>query len=84
MPHEWLLYTRAGCHLCETAEEWLRDWADEHGATLTLINILADLAVYEQYKWKIPVLVIGELVWAAPLDEQQIKGEARLGITGNV
>ena len=66
--HEWILYMRPGCHLCEEAEEWLLELAERRGARLTLVNILADPAIYERYKWKIPVLLAGGTVWEAPLD----------------
>lgn len=71
----WILYTRSGCHLCEDAEEWLHDLATFYNAQLQLIDILTDPVIYEQYKWQIPVLQIGEHVWDAPLDEQQIRAD---------
>lgn len=73
MMHEWTLYTRTGCHLCEDAEEWLRELAAVHQATLRLVNILADPVSYEQYKWRIPVLIIGAQRWEAPLDEANVQ-----------
>ena len=66
--HEWILYIRPGCHLCEEAEEWLLELAERHGARLTLVSILADPAIYERYKWKIPVLLAGDRAWEAPLE----------------
>jgi hypothetical protein len=66
--HEWILYMRPGCHLCEEAEEWLLELAEQRGTRLMLVNILADPDIYELYKWKIPVLRAGGMVWEAPLD----------------
>lgn len=72
MGDPWMLYTRPGCHLCEEAEAWLEDLAAERSATLVLVNILADPAAYEAYKWRIPVLVAEGRTWEAPLDRQAV------------
>ena len=76
MPTEWILYSRPGCHLCEEAEEWLAELAAEHGAALREVNILSDPAVYEVYKWRIPVLAIADRQWDAPLDAAHIRAAA--------
>ena len=73
MRTEWILYGRPGCHLCEEAEEWLAELAARHGAVLREFNILSDPAVYERYKWRIPVVVIAGSQWEAPLDPARIK-----------
>jgi hypothetical protein len=78
MPTEWVLYSRPGCHLCEEAEEWLAELAAEYGAVLREFNILSDPAVYERYKWQIPVLVIAERQWEAPLDAAQIRAAVQI------
>ena len=64
---------RPGCHLCEDALEWLEQLASEHQSHLELMNILDDFAVYERYKWRIPVLQIDQQVWEAPLNEQIVR-----------
>lgn len=69
MPVSVTLYTRPGCHLCEDAEEWLR----EAGADVLLVSILDDPAIYEQYKWRIPVVEVAGRRWEAPLDEGGIR-----------
>jgi glutaredoxin len=50
-------YTKAGCHLCEQAEELLED-LDEYDVQLTKIDITEDLAIFERYKYEIPVIVV--------------------------
>ncbi len=72
---EWTLYIRPGCHLCEDATAWLDELAAAAGAHLQLINILDDHAVYEAYKWRIPVLKIGTRLWDAPLDPAAVSAE---------
>jgi hypothetical protein len=69
----WILYGRPGCHLCEDAEEWLAELAAALGARLAVVSILDDPAIYERYKWRIPVLSAGDQLWEAPLDQQQIE-----------
>ena len=49
-----LLFTRAGCHLCEQAAELLR----QHGLTPTPIDIDADPHLRERYDTCVPVVVI--------------------------
>ena len=54
MPHQVLLFTRAGCHLCEQAEEVLR----RHGLVATPIDIDADPQLRKRYDTCVPVVVI--------------------------
>jgi len=51
-------YTKAGCHLCEQAREMLDDIAAEVEYELTEIDIRSDLALFEQYRYRIPVVII--------------------------
>lgn len=52
------LYTKPGCHLCEQAEELLDDLRREYDLTVTAIDITSDLAIYERYKFEIPVVIV--------------------------
>jgi hypothetical protein len=58
-----ILYSRPGCHLCDYAEEMLR----EEGIAWTGVNIDSDPALSDRYGLRIPVLLrpdIGvELDW---------------------
>lgn len=51
-------YTKPGCHLCEHAEELLEDLRGEYDLRVVSINITTDLAVYERYKYEIPVVIV--------------------------
>jgi glutaredoxin len=51
-------YTKAGCHLCEQAREMLDDIAAEVEYELTEIDIRSDLALFEQYRYRIPVVIV--------------------------
>jgi glutaredoxin len=51
-------YTKAGCHLCEQAREMLDEIAAEVDYELTEIDIRSDLALFDQYRYRIPVIII--------------------------
>lgn len=54
IPHSVLLYTRAGCHLCDVAREIL----ESHGLTPQSVDIDADPVLRAKYDWQVPVVVI--------------------------
>ncbi len=74
-----VLYTRPGCHLCEQVEGWLL----EAGVSWQPVDITAEEALFEQYRYRIPVVdVDGREVLCAPItraDVRRVLGE-RLGI----
>ncbi len=51
-------YTKAGCHLCEQARAMLDEIATEVDYELTEIDIRSDLALFEQYQYRIPVIIV--------------------------
>jgi len=51
-------YTKAGCHLCEQAREMLDEITAEVEYELTEIDIRRDLALFEQYRYRIPVIIV--------------------------
>jgi len=53
-------YTKAGCHLCEDARELLEEIAEKTEYTLTEIDIRRDPALFELYRYRIPVIVLDE------------------------
>ncbi len=55
-------YTKAGCHLCEDARAMLDEIAAQTAYTLTEIDIRSDLALFEEYRYRIPVIVIDETI----------------------
>ncbi|MEX2027573.1 MAG: glutaredoxin family protein [Pirellulaceae bacterium] len=54
MLHQVILFTRAGCHLCEEAEGVLL----RHGLKVTSIDIDASPELRERYDTCVPVVVI--------------------------
>lgn len=55
-------YTKAGCHLCEDARAMLDEIAAQTAYTLTEIDIRSDRALFERYRYRIPVIVIDETI----------------------
>ncbi|MGH2509308.1 MAG: glutaredoxin family protein, partial [Ktedonobacteraceae bacterium] len=55
---EVTFYTKAGCHLCEDARDLLEEIAQEMPYLLTEIDIRSDMAVFDMYRYRIPVIVI--------------------------
>ena len=51
-------YTKAGCHLCEHAEELLEDLRATHDLRVTAVDITTDLTLFERYRYDIPVIVV--------------------------
>ena len=53
-----ILYSKPGCHLCDEARAYLEDAAAEHGIAYDEIDILRDHALFERYRYRIPVIVV--------------------------
>ena len=53
-------YTKAGCHLCEEARDMLEDIAALTSFELTEIDIRKDPRIFEQYRYRIPVIIIDQ------------------------
>lgn len=53
-----ILYTKVGCHLCDDARALLDELAAEVEFDLREVDILTDHALYERYKYRIPVIEI--------------------------
>ncbi len=51
-------YTKAGCHLCEEARDMLDDIAAQAAYGLTEVDIRSDPDIFEQYRYRIPVIII--------------------------
>ena len=56
MTDRLVLYTRAGCHLCQDMLAQARPLAAEHGLEIELVDIDDDLALAKRYNLRIPVL----------------------------
>jgi glutaredoxin len=57
VPHI-VLYTKAGCHLCDEARAHLEDLAADHDVVLEEIDIRGDFALFERYRYRIPVIAV--------------------------
>ena len=57
-PIQVTFYTKAGCHLCEEARDMLDDIAALTSCDLTEIDIRINPNIFEQYRYRIPVIII--------------------------
>ncbi len=69
-----VLLMKPECHLCEIARGWLEDFAAEPEQyapfDLEEIDIRRDPAVFETYRYRIPVILIdGKIVAEGRMDE---------------
>ncbi len=55
-------YTKAGCHLCEEARNMLDDISTQVPYELTEIDIRSNPTIFEQYRYRIPVILIDETI----------------------
>src|SRR5260370_933398 len=69
------VYSKPECHLCEDALQIIDRLTPQFGLDVTEVNILDDMATYEQYREIIPVVEVtavrvGRLV--APISESEL------------
>ena len=57
-------YTKAGCHLCDEARDILDEIAAEIPYDLTEIDIRRNMELFEQYRYRIPVILLDETLIA--------------------
>jgi glutaredoxin len=57
-------YTKIGCHLCEDARELLDEIAASKPFDLTEIDIRSDMATYDLYRYRVPVILLNGTVIA--------------------
>ncbi len=65
-------YTKAGCHLCEDARELLEEIAEETEYTLTEIDIRRDPALFDLYRYRIPVILINDETLEGRIDVDEL------------
>ena len=58
VPPQVTFYTKVGCHLCEEARDMLDDIATQTNYELTEIDIRSNTVLFEQYRYRIPVIII--------------------------
>jgi glutaredoxin len=74
-PMHVTVYSKPGCHLCEDTLQIIDRLTSKYALDLTEVNILEDMAVYEQYREIIPVVEVtdvsvGRLV--VPISEAEL------------
>lgn len=52
------LYSKAGCHLCDEARDYLEELAADHDIDIQEIDIRRDPALFERYRYRIPVILV--------------------------
>lgn len=57
-PPRVTLFTKPGCHLCESVEQVIRQVGRRRPVTLIVRNILDDPADFERYQYEIPVVLV--------------------------
>lgn len=53
-----VLYSKAGCHLCDDARLHLEDLAADHHLSYDEVDIRRDSAIFERYRYRIPVITV--------------------------
>ncbi len=68
------LYSKPNCPLCDEALDMLEDLKRDFALSVTEVNIQKDAAVYEMYKYMIPVIVLENgLIINARFTEAQLR-----------
>ena len=69
-----ILYSKKGCHLCEIARERLLEINKEIPFTLIEIDIEKNEAVFEKYKYLMPVIEMdGKIISNYRVNEDELK-----------
>ncbi len=83
LPHlHFILYTRQGCHLCDTAFQTLEQTRRRHGCALEVRDVDADAELARQYGTWVPVVTVnGKLRFRGQVNrvllDRLLRAEAR-------
>jgi glutaredoxin len=67
------LYSKSGCHLCDDVRALLQELAPEYGFHLEETDIEDNDAVFERYRYAIPVVTVdGREVARGKIDEREL------------
>jgi glutaredoxin len=67
------LYSKPGCHLCEDVRALLDELAPERGFDVHEVDIRSDPALFERYRYEIPVVLRdGVEVARGRIEEKQL------------
>ena len=80
-----VLYSKPGCHLCDDARVLLEDLAAEIAFDLDEVDIRDDPAIFERYRYRIPVICVNghELVEGRISAQDLAVGIAQFGSAGS-
>lgn len=68
------MYGKAGCHLCDEAREHLETLAAEREFELREVDIRGDPALFERYRYRIPVITVdGEERLEGRIEEDDVR-----------
>lgn len=66
------LFTKTGCSLCDAVEMTLSGLTAQFPHQLNVVDITTDPDLFDQYRYSIPVVVIGDTVLQAPIADVQL------------
>jgi len=67
------LFTKAGCCLCDEVKTHLETLQNTYPHQLQEVDIVQDDVLFQQYRYTIPVIRIGEQELAAPITAVQLQ-----------
>ncbi len=72
--HNVTLYSKPGCHLCEDAKAALMTLEPEVAVRLREVDITTDAALFELYKYTIPVMIVDEqIILESRIDAKKLR-----------
>jgi glutaredoxin len=74
------LYSKPGCHLCEELRELLGELAPELAFAVAEVNIETEAALFERYRYRIPVLVVDGREIEGKLSERDLRAAIEKGV----
>ena len=75
-----ILYSKAGCHLCDEARGHLEELAADHEINIQEIDIRRDPDLFERYRYRIPVIVVdGVERLEGRIEEEDVRALLELG-----
>jgi glutaredoxin len=78
-----VLYSRAGCHLCEEAKALLEKYRSTHALAITVVDIDADPALCARYDACVPVVEIeGKVRFRGVVNETLLVRLLKAGCSG--
>ena len=77
------LFGKADCHLCVEVEAMLATLRDPYPHRLEKVDIEGDRALFQQYRYTIPVVRIGGRELLAPIEVDELRAALRAASLSN-